>query len=191
MGTIVGVLIYYQDKKLPNWPGVLTLNAFIAILSKISGAALVLPVSEALGQLKWSWFQGDSKKMWDFEIFDNASRGPWGSILLLIRTKGRALAALGALITLLSLALDPFFQQVVDFPERWTLHGNSSIPRVIEWVPQTTFELQSGVGQVVNDQDLQAVAEKFFYDNGTQPLEFGNGTRPGTFYTISLALDPS
>jgi hypothetical protein len=89
MGAIVVVLLYLEGDKLPTLPLGLTLNAYIAVLSKIASAALLLPASEALGQLKWSWFQGDSKKMWDFEIFDNASRGPWGSILLLIRTKGR------------------------------------------------------------------------------------------------------
>jgi len=178
MMTIIGILIYYQDGKIPNWPGVLTLNALISILSKIAGVALILPVSEALGQLKWSWFQGDSKKMWDFEIFDNASRGPWGSLLLLIRTKGQALAALGALITLFSLALDPFFQQVVDYPERWALLGNSSIPKVIAYNPRLGLEFRGDVELNQQDQDIAAVSQKFLYDNGTQPLKFGNGTRP-------------
>lgn len=133
MGAIIIVLLKLKDKRIPPWPMGLTINTYVAILSKIAGAALILPVSEALGQLKWSWFQGDSKKMWDFEIFDNASRGPWGSFLLLIRTKLKALAALGALITIFSLALDPFFQQLVDFPDRWALQGNGSIPQVVSW----------------------------------------------------------
>jgi hypothetical protein len=179
MGAIIGLSVHYRDGRIPNWPGNLTLNALIAILSKVSGAALLLPVSEALGQLKWSWFQDDSKKMWDFEIFDNASRGPWGSILLLIRTKGRALAALGALVTLFSLALDPFFQQVIDFPERWTLQkSNSSIPRIVHYNPSYGFELRAGNEVVENDPDTATVVQKFFYGNGTQPIAFGNGTRP-------------
>lgn len=177
MAVIVGVLIYYRDSKLPRWPGGLTLNAFIAVLSKISGAALILPVSEALGQLKWSWFQGNSKTMWDFEIFDNASRGPWGAFLLLIRTKGKALAAIGALITLFSLALDPFFQQVVDFPERWSLNGTSSIPRVVQYKPSIGIQIKAGQQIALQDQAIQGVAEKFFYDNGTQPVPFGDGER--------------
>lgn len=179
MGTIIGFLIFYQNKKIPNWPSSLTLNAFIAILSKISGAALILPVSEALGQLKWSWFQGHSKTMWDFEIFDNASRGPWGSFLLLIRTKGKALAALGAIITLFSLALDPFFQQVVDFPDRWQLQGRSSeIPRAIHYEPPYNPDFRAGGVIAVKDQDVWAVARKYLFENGTQPIPFGNGTRP-------------
>ncbi|KAF2438951.1 hypothetical protein P171DRAFT_328896, partial [Karstenula rhodostoma CBS 690.94] len=84
MVGIIIVLYHYQHRPLPRWPLGLTLNAYISVLAKVSGAALLLPVSEALGQLKWIWFRvnGDkstqSKKMWDFELFDNASRGPWG-----------------------------------------------------------------------------------------------------------------
>ncbi|CAI6323300.1 unnamed protein product [Periconia digitata] len=178
MAIIVGTLIRYREQKPPRWISGLTLNTFIAVLSKISGAALILPISEGLGQLKWSWFRGDSKRMWDFEIFDNASRGPWGSFLLLIRTKGKALAALGALVTLCCLALDPFFQQVVDFPERWTLQTVSSIPRVVRYEPKFGIEYRNSLELGRQDLDVRAVAEKFFYDNGTQPMLLGNGTRP-------------
>ena len=130
MGAIIAVLIVLKDKPVSKWPfdniG-FTLNAFVSILSRIAGAALLLPVAEALGQMKWSWFiKGDSKKMWDFEMFDNASRGPWGAFLLLIHTRGKTIAALGALVTIFCLALDPFFQQVVSYPERWTLHKGTN-----------------------------------------------------------------
>ena len=73
MTGIIVVLYFYQDQPLPQWRFGLTLNTFISVLAKISSAALLLPVSEALGQLKWNWFQAkkdetkQSKKMWDFE----------------------------------------------------------------------------------------------------------------------------
>lgn len=35
MAAIIGVLIFYRDKKIPNWPGSFTLNAFIATLEDI------------------------------------------------------------------------------------------------------------------------------------------------------------
>ncbi|KAH7396717.1 hypothetical protein DE146DRAFT_614403 [Phaeosphaeria sp. MPI-PUGE-AT-0046c] len=183
MAAVIGVLIYLKDKPLSSWllaeKTPLTLNAFISILSKMAGAALLLPVSEALGQLKWSWFLEHSKQMWDFEIFDNASRGPWGSMLLLIRTKAKALAALGAIIMLASLALDPFFQQVVDFPDRWALQNtSSSIPRVVDYLPPFTPAFFGGVETTSEDRSLAAVTREFFYANGTQPVPFGNGTRP-------------
>ncbi|KAI4698435.1 hypothetical protein J4E81_005658 [Alternaria sp. BMP 2799] len=183
MAAVIGVLARLKDEPLTKWVLAektgLTLNAYISILSKMAGAALILPVSEALGQLKWSWFLEHSKQMWDFEIFDNASRGPWGSLLLLIRTKGRALAALGAMIMLCSLALDPFFQQVVDFPDRWALRNESSaIPRAIRYSPPYIPEYYMGFEEQQRDSLIEPVAQKFFYGNGTQPEPFGNGTRP-------------
>ncbi|KAF1363051.1 hypothetical protein EJ07DRAFT_103628 [Lizonia empirigonia] len=183
MAAVVGVLIYLQGDSLSRWTiqekTHLTLNAYISILSKMAGAALILPVSEALGQLKWSWFLEHSKQMWDFEIFDNASRGPWGSLLLLIRTKGRALAALGALIILCALALDPFFQQVVDFPERSALCNTSgTIPRVVSYNPTYIPEFKFGYETSQYNQDLAPTIRQFLYGNGTRSVEFGNGTRP-------------
>ncbi|OAL53943.1 hypothetical protein IQ07DRAFT_609158 [Pyrenochaeta sp. DS3sAY3a] len=183
MAAIIGVLIRLKDEPLTKWALAektgLTLNAYISILSKMAGAALILPVSEALGQLKWSWFLEHSKQMWDFEIFDNASRGPWGSLLLLVRTKGRALAAVGALIMLCSLALDPFFQQVVDFPDRWALQNTSSaIPRVAAYTPFYVPEFFQGFDMNILDPAIRPLVGLFFVDNGTQPVPFGNGTRP-------------
>jgi hypothetical protein len=180
MAAVVGVLVGLQDKPLSKWwlaeKTGLTLNTYISILSKMAGAALILPVSEALGQLKWSWFLEHSKQMWDFEIFDNASRGPWGSLLLLIRTKGRALAAVGAMIMLCSLALDPFFQQVVDFPDRWALqNASSSIPRAATYNPPYLKYFQHGEEAATIDDTLAPVIKTYFYENGTQQVPLGNG----------------
>lgn len=183
MIAVIVVLVYFKDEPLHKWTLTdkthLTLNAYISILSKMAGAALILPVSEALGQLKWSWFQQNSKQMWDFEIFDNASRGPWGSMLLLVRTKGKALAALGAMITLCMMALDPFFQQVVNFPDRWALQDTpSKIPTITRYEPSLGAIIREGVEIAANDQDMILLLDKFSYGNGTQPVPYGNGTRP-------------
>ena len=183
MFSIVAVLVILKDEKLTKWPLTekigFTLNDYVSVLSRIAGAALILPVSEALGQLKWCWFLGHSKQMWDYEIFDNASRGPWGALLLLIRTKGQSLAAIGAMITLISLALDPFFQKLVDFPHRSALvNATGLIPSVIQYRPFYTPEFQNGFETSFVNPALRPVVGQFFVDNGTQPVPFGNGTRP-------------
>lgn len=46
----------------------------------------LLPTTEALGQLKWHWFQQENQLI-DFEVIDAASRGFWGSALLLLKSK--------------------------------------------------------------------------------------------------------
>lgn len=179
MAAIIVALLLLQNKPTPRWHG-LTLNAYISEFSKIACAALLLPVSEALGQLKWLWFQGRSNKMWDFEIFDNASRGPWGSFVLLVRTKGTTLAALGAAITIFSMALDPFFQQLVIYPTRLVLNPalRATIPRVIDYSPIYDVSRRNGVEMLQLEQDLQAKVLKYLYAPSAQPLPFGKDFRP-------------
>jgi hypothetical protein len=98
--------------------------------------------------------------------------------LLLCRTKGRFLAALGAILTVLLLAIDTFFQQLTDLPTRSARQGSGLIPRTVRYEPQYTIESISGLETAQVDQDIQAVADTFFAANGTQPVPFGNGTRP-------------
>jgi hypothetical protein len=176
-GACIGILSYSQDQLLSDRS--LALTAY-NVLSKIASAALILPISEAIGQLKWTWFNGhESKETIDFEIFDKASRDAWGSFLLLFRTKGRSLAALGAVLTLLLLATDTFFQQVTDYPERWALeHLKSAIPRVVRYKPFYTPEYQQGVETSFINPAMRPVVGQFMIDNGTQPISFANGTRP-------------
>lgn len=171
-------MILYENSGHPlsKWPIGLTL---ITILSKIASAALILPISEAIGQLKWTWFNGNkSRDAFDFEIFDKASRGAWGSIMLLFRTRAKSLAALGALITVLLLAIDTFFQQVTDLPERWTVHGESSIARSVHYSPVIELAYQSTAGDspiAQLNQDLRKALSPFLYDkNGTHPIANGD-----------------
>ncbi|KAF2819752.1 hypothetical protein CC86DRAFT_429958 [Ophiobolus disseminans] len=131
--TIVALLFYYDGKKQPNHvvKGI-TLNAFIAVFAAVAKAALILPVSEAIGQLKWIWFRKE-RKLFDFYAFDNASRGPWGSAVLLCTTKGRHLVSVGAAITVLALAFEPFFQQSVSYPSRTIITGSGSVSIAISY----------------------------------------------------------
>lgn len=164
MAAIVGILVFCNSKALTESSSLLTT---ISVLSKIASAALILPTSEALGQLKWNWFHGNkSKEIWDFEIFDKASRGPWGSLMLLLHTKGRSLAALGAILTLLLLANDNFFQQVVDLPQRWTLVGNSSLARIVHYDPEPLQETRFGDELAQQDTYFRPSLQRFFYENG-------------------------
>jgi hypothetical protein len=87
-GAIVLVLLLYSEQPLPNWPLGFTINAYISVLAAFAKAAMILPVSEAIGQLKWVWFKKEAK-LKDFFTFDLASRGPWGSLALLGTTKCR------------------------------------------------------------------------------------------------------
>lgn len=117
--------------------------------------------------------------MIDFEIFDKASRGAWGSFLLLFRTRGRSLAALGAILTLLLLATDTFFQQATDYPDRWAQEPvNSTIASVIRYKPSYIPEYFQGWESSQYDTNTMPTVQKFLYSNGTRSVQSGNATRP-------------
>lgn len=92
MGAIFALLWVYQDKPPLRWHGI-TLNAFVAIFSTIARSLLAFTLSNSLGQWKWRWFSGGRNPLIDFEIINDASRGPLGSFRLLWRTKGACVAA--------------------------------------------------------------------------------------------------
>jgi hypothetical protein len=85
MAAIIGVMFYYDGKKLPQWSLGITLNGFISVFSGVAKSSMLLPTAEALGQHRWNWFRKESRTLMDFEILDAASRGPWGAAMLLMR----------------------------------------------------------------------------------------------------------
>jgi hypothetical protein len=175
MGAIVGIYTSISGKKMAQSERLLTMAS---LLGKVASASLIVPTSEALGQLKWHWFH-QSKAMWDFEVFDKASRGAWGATLLLFRTKGRSLAALGALLIVLLLAIDTFFQQVATFPNQWALqNASSSIPLVTRYSPSSLTIFVKEVEQGMYDQITSPMIRSYFYENGSPPVPFGSGLRP-------------
>ncbi|PLB49033.1 hypothetical protein P170DRAFT_357764 [Aspergillus steynii IBT 23096] len=119
--AIVAVLGAYDQKASPSFPKGLTLNTIVSILATGSKSSLLCMVGTSIGQLKWNWLQGSRRHLlYDLQSFDDASRGPWGSLLVLLHRpkKERLLISLGAIITIASLAFDPFMQQIVNLSTR-------------------------------------------------------------------------
>ena len=86
---------------------------------------MLMVVGQGLGQLKWQHFEQRPRRLVDFEVFENASRGLWASLRLLYYINWKALAgSAGAVITILALAMDPFAQQVISFGSRQVVADN-------------------------------------------------------------------
>lgn len=92
---ILIVVLQYYDGQLqkPRKFGV-TPNAVIAGLSSVIRTSIGVCITAALSQSAWHQFSklkreevGQAKILDDFEIFDDASRGSWGSVKLLWRFK--------------------------------------------------------------------------------------------------------
>ncbi|KAJ9605488.1 hypothetical protein H2200_010145 [Cladophialophora chaetospira] len=112
-GSIIGVLRAYDNHPLPSLPHGITLNAVISILATGAKSALLAAVASAIGQGKWTWFQSQPRPLEHAQILDEASRGPYGCLAMLSRRTAFSLPAIGAIITVLSLAVDPFIQQIL------------------------------------------------------------------------------
>ncbi|KAK3716989.1 hypothetical protein LTR37_006044 [Vermiconidia calcicola] len=100
MGTIGVILIQYNNRPIAVWSYGLTMNGVIFILAVIAKSSLILPLAEALSQLKWCWFSGHQRPVMDFDRFDLAGRGPMGSLAMLAHLRfWRGIGALGAALT--------------------------------------------------------------------------------------------
>ena len=78
-------------------------------------SALVAILATGIAQLKWTWFESDHS-LRDLVTFDQASQGISGCFYLLwhVHLK-QAVASLGALLTIVLLATDPFTQQLIRY----------------------------------------------------------------------------
>ncbi|KAJ1709498.1 hypothetical protein NYO67_8369 [Aspergillus flavus] len=109
---MVALLRVFDDRPIFDWYGV-TLNTLVSILSAAMKAALIYAISECISQWKWILFSREERLLIDFERMDSASRGPLGGINVLWKTRRSIFVRLGAFLTLLAIALDPFSQQLV------------------------------------------------------------------------------
>jgi hypothetical protein len=88
--TALLVLLAYADgRALAEWNSNVSLNALISILGAISRTSLGFAISSCLGQAKWNWFKRRTDNVIAFDRFDDASRGPWGSLWLIFWLRAR------------------------------------------------------------------------------------------------------
>ncbi|KAJ4248155.1 hypothetical protein NW762_012925 [Fusarium torreyae] len=113
--ALAGLLKAYDGEPAPEW--FVSLNTVVAAISTICRASMVIPVSEGLSQLKWNAFARSQRPLNDLKTFDQASRGPFGSLLLLSKARGRLLgvSTVAALILISGLATSSLTQATITF----------------------------------------------------------------------------
>lgn len=116
----------YRSRPLPQLPFDISVNALISIYMVTMKAALVTVVSTGLGQLKWTWFES-GKSLNDLVAFDEASHSTLGSLYLIWYLRFRQfIASLGAVLTVVLLAVDPFTQQLIRYVGCSEVHLNET-----------------------------------------------------------------
>lgn len=81
--TILGILLYYKDRSLHSWHSKVQIGATVAIFSQFAQSALVVSISACIGQSKWVWIRQKQLAI-EVQRFDEASRGPEGSLKLFV-----------------------------------------------------------------------------------------------------------
>ncbi|KAJ2990716.1 hypothetical protein NUW58_g2815 [Xylaria curta] len=116
--AVVALAAKLDGTSLSSWTFVLSPSAIISALITVSKTSMLLPIGEGLSQIKWLYFWHRKRTLHELVAFDEASRGPWGSLMLFLPTRLKAgpqflLALGGAFLTIATLTLGPFAQQIV------------------------------------------------------------------------------
>ncbi|KAE8381878.1 hypothetical protein BDV26DRAFT_278485 [Aspergillus bertholletiae] len=155
LAGIIVVLYMYNGKSMPDWPYGITLNAVISLLTTLMKAAMAFPITEALSQLKWSWFSRGNK-LSDLALLDAASRGAFGAALVLFRFIPRYLVTIGCLVLVVAAAIAPFVQQVIAINLRPVHSSNSSSIQICNTSMYTDYG--EGAGPGLNQVPLSTLA---------------------------------
>ncbi|KAJ2989097.1 hypothetical protein NUW58_g3641 [Xylaria curta] len=115
---------------LNRWMLPIQPNSILAALTTVSKTSLLVPVTACIGQLKWRHFILQPRPLDQLQQFDNASRGPWGSAILIYSFvfQVRSLVVLTlAAATLLALGIESSAQQIISFELREVKVANGSV----------------------------------------------------------------
>lgn len=134
---IIVFLIVIDGRKMDDWhlKWEIKPSTIISILVTVCRINLGFFIAEALGQLKWVFFEQREHQLADFDHFDEATRGPWGATWFVYKVNRRALvASCGAILTILILAMEPFSQQVLYYASETV-----QIQNVVATLPSARF----------------------------------------------------
>ncbi|KAF2010547.1 hypothetical protein BU24DRAFT_318026, partial [Aaosphaeria arxii CBS 175.79] len=80
----VAVLCEVNKKPIEDWKLPIQPNALVSVFSTVAKSAMLVPITSGLGQLKWIHFDSSTARyVQHLDVFDEASRGPWGSLMIL------------------------------------------------------------------------------------------------------------
>ncbi|KAK8115760.1 hypothetical protein PG984_012262 [Apiospora sp. TS-2023a] len=187
-----GTLFPFRAKPLPQWPFRITINSLLAVYSTILKAAISFVLSSGIAQLQWTWFCSASQRpLHDAVRYDDAGRGPWGSMRILWAHRLRQpLTALGALIMILNIGVDPFTQQILR-----TVDCSVHLENKQAILPRTNlfgdFDKTSNLtSSYSNDQsDLRSAVSNGIMSSGVMQntqCTTGNCTFPTGFTTLGI-----
>ncbi|OPB46040.1 hypothetical protein A0O28_0061600 [Trichoderma guizhouense] len=131
--ALVIALRVFDGHPLPQLKFGITPNAIVQILSTLCEFFLEISYGSGVGQLKWlNALQ--KTPLADFHTIDEASRGAWGSVVLIASRRGGLVAALGAFITIVALGIGTFAQQALNYDTIYTASGGNALMPIAQYM---------------------------------------------------------
>lgn len=91
--AMTGLLCAFDGKAQPEWPYGATLNSAVSWLSTITKGFLLVPWASCISQSIWISYMSKPQGLERLRIYDEASRGPWGSLELIWTLKARCVSS--------------------------------------------------------------------------------------------------
>ncbi|KAI0444888.1 hypothetical protein F4803DRAFT_510202 [Xylaria telfairii] len=154
--ALVIILAVMDGKPAQHW-GPLTLNSINSLLTTVIGSSMAAIVGAALSQNLWNGFGQlrtsnglTTRPAQDLQVYQDASRGPAGSLILLWRQGPLSVAALGAMVTILSLAFATFTQQLITSEVHNVIDTTASAKPFPRSQRYAALEMETGIEDGVN-----------------------------------------
>lgn len=114
MIVAVAVTLQIHDgQPAPQWPLSITINALVSICAFVFKANMAFLLSSSISQFQWCWYRSP-RPLGGLALDADAEKGPLGSFLWLCSHHFRQPAlTMAAVITIAGIAIDTFFQQLV------------------------------------------------------------------------------
>ncbi|KAF7541034.1 hypothetical protein G7054_g953 [Neopestalotiopsis clavispora] len=105
-----------HDRPLPDWTFFISLNATVALLITASKAGAMFSIGSCFSQSKWLHYRKSTRKLEELDLFEEASRGPLGALVMLFTSWIwiKPLLLIGSIATVLALGVDTFGQLLVN-----------------------------------------------------------------------------
>jgi hypothetical protein len=137
-----------DGKPLPQY----SINTLLSFYSVMLEGSVAYIVGATISQNQWRWFkskepkqpeprQPEERPLYDIVRYDEAAREPLGAFKYLLSRRFEPLTALGAIVLISTLFIDPFVQQLLNFINCSTdLTESASIPRTSYYSPNMTHQ---------------------------------------------------
>jgi hypothetical protein len=92
LALIILLLLLFHDHHRSSWHSKVQITAIVSALSQVAQSALTVSLSSSISQLKWIWMRV-ARPASHLDRFDEASRGPEGSLSLIFSLLPRNILA--------------------------------------------------------------------------------------------------